>query len=94
MALRSRERGFVDQSICGPGKKYFVTQGRDHISGVLMNDTELGISRCGDKRKVPKGEKMASREKSQKKPWGTDGPPPPEWVEVYMSRSMPLMTSR
>ena len=44
----------------------------------MMNDSvQPKSSKCGDKRKAPSG-----TEKPQKKPWGTDGPPPPEWIEV------------
>jgi hypothetical protein len=38
-------------------------------------------TRCGEKRKAPKQDKSLI-EKVQKKPWGTNGPPPPEWIEV------------
>jgi hypothetical protein len=38
--------------------------------------------RCGEKRKAPKQDKSLIVEKAQKKPWGTNGPPPPEWIEV------------
>jgi hypothetical protein len=54
-----------------------------------MSDSAQGdISRCGDKRKALKPEKMAGKEKSQKKPWGTDGPPPPEWIEVNIKENI------
>ena len=45
--------------------------------------TENGNARCGDKRKAPGSQKTdEDREGLQKKPWGTTGPPPPEWIEV------------
>jgi hypothetical protein len=40
--------------------------------------------RCGEKRKAPKQDKSLIFEKAQKRPWGTNGPPPPEWIEVYV----------
>ena len=43
------------------------------------DSTETNVAKCGDKRKVPSGV-----EKPQKKPWGTDGPPPPEWIKVCL----------
>jgi len=44
----------------------------------MMDDSvQPKSSKCGDKRKAPSG-----TEKPQKKPWGTDGPPPAEWIEV------------
>ena len=36
----------------------------------------------GKKRKSPENEKAGPKMKAQKKPWGTDGPPPPEWIAV------------
>jgi hypothetical protein len=46
---------------------------------------KLDKSRCGEKRKAPKQQKSQVVEKLQKKPWGTNGPPPPEWIEVSLS---------
>lgn len=54
-----------------------------------MCDSGQGdTSRCGDKRKSLKSEEMAETEKSHKKPWGTDGPPPPEWIEVCIKENV------
>jgi len=47
----------------------------------------LNVERCGDKRKAPSN---APNSKS-KKPWGTDGPPPAEWIEVNISCVTELM---
>ena len=38
----------------------------------------------GYKRKAPKEEGM-TKKKPQRKPWGTNGPPPREWIEVFIS---------
>jgi hypothetical protein len=51
----------------------------------MEKSVESDKSRCGEKRKAPKSEKMTAKEKIQKKLWGTDGPPPPDWIEVILS---------
>lgn len=43
---------------------------------------DLQSTRCGDKRKAPKQDKPDDGENVAKKPWGTNGPPPSEWIEV------------
>jgi len=49
----------------------------------MMDDSkEVDTPSSGQKRKAPNRENMSGKEKLQKKPWGTDGPPPPEWIEV------------
>jgi len=42
--------------------------------------------KCGDKRKAPRDSRDKPDENAAKKPWGTTGPPPPEWIEVYQKR--------
>ena len=37
--------------------------------------------RCGEKRKAPKQD-TPGHDPVSKKPWGTNGPPPAEWIEV------------
>lgn len=43
--------------------------------------------KCGDKRKGSENQKNGRQERSQTKPWGTDGPPPPGWIEVYITET-------
>jgi hypothetical protein len=43
---------------------------------------DLQGKRCGDKRKAPRQDKSGDAANVAKKPWGTNGPPPPEWIEV------------
>ncbi len=52
----------------------------------MADSGEGDTAKYGEKRKASKTENMAANEKSQKKPWGTDGPPPPEWIEVKHKR--------
>ena len=52
---------------------------------MMDSSREVDTSRSGQKRKAPKQENMSGKEKSQKKPWGTDGPPPSEWIDVHVA---------
>lgn len=66
---------------------------KDEISLTMEDSDETDTPRCGEKRNAPNSEKMTGKEKSQKKPWGTDGPPPPEWIEVRIAKD-PFNVSR
>lgn len=51
-----------------------------------MEDVKEALNKgCGEKRKAPKRDK-SERDGGNvsKKPWGTNGPPPPEWIEVQV----------
>jgi hypothetical protein len=44
---------------------------------------EVPNQRCGGKRKAPEQDTPGNNAGNvSKKPWGTNGPPPPEWIEV------------
>jgi hypothetical protein len=52
---------------------------------MVGDSKEVDKSMRGQKRKAPNRENMSGKEKLQKKPWGTNGPPPPEWIEVSVA---------
>jgi len=51
----------------------------------MRMDAETNAERPqrGNKRKPAADATAGPKEKSHKKPWGTDGPPPPEWIAVH-----------
>jgi hypothetical protein len=49
---------------------------------MIDEKTDPQSSLIGKKRKSPENDKNGPKMKAQKKPWGTDGPPPPEWIAV------------
>jgi len=57
----------------------------------MEDATELQSKRCGDKRKAPKQDKPDDAENVAKKPWGTNGPPPPEWIEEQGTSTVKLI---
>jgi hypothetical protein len=54
---------------------------------MIDEKTDPQSSLIGKKRKSPENDKNGPKMKAQKKPWGTDGPPPPEWIAVSSSSS-------
>ena len=50
-----------------------------------------GNEKCGEKRKDSKREGNGDQQRRRKKPWGPDGPPPSEWIEVPISTRLGLI---